>query len=219
MDVDSTLLGPRSSFTPTSFRSLAGSPHPVSFSSALVIVYNLRELDGSLAYSDLPAWKQLIDSTLATHKRISLIVAIFSDRNEVGIVGHLCGDDAQAFIDTIDEVSSHSFSPGTNGSVRPPPKFLYPVDQVLHNLPPRVRRRCLRTLYRICGRQALLPKSLTIPLCYDPTESPLCYGGFADVWKGQRHGRDVAAKVLRVYLKDGFEKIRRVGRLCTPDLL
>ena len=70
----------------------------------------------------------------------------------------------------------------------------------------------MRSLYRICGNQALLPSSLTIPLCFNPMGSPLCHGGFADVWKGQHHGRDVAAKALKVYLKDDFEEIRRVGR-------
>jgi hypothetical protein len=71
----------------------------------------------------------------------------------------------------------------------------------------------VRTLHRICGRQALLPKSLTIPLCYNPTETPLCHGGFADVWKGQCDGREVAVKVLKVYRTSNFEKIRKVGRL------
>ena len=83
----------------------------------------------------------------------------------------------------------------------------------------------MRFLHRICGRQAILPRSLAIPLCYDPVEDPLCHGGFADVWKGRHQGRDVAAKVLRVYSKDGFGKARKVGCLrysqfvmCTDEL-
>jgi len=32
-----------------------------------------------------------------------------------------------------------------------------------------------------------------------------------DVWKGQHHGREVAAKVLRVYSSSDFEQIRKVG--------
>jgi len=55
--------------------------------------------------SDLPAWKQLTSSTLETHKRIPLVRTVFSDSEEVEIVGHLCGDDAQTFVDVIDEVS------------------------------------------------------------------------------------------------------------------
>ena len=71
----------------------------------------------------------------------------------------------------------------------------------------------MRTMYRICGRQALLPKSVSIPLCYDPMETPQGHGGFADVWKGHYQGEDVAVKVLRVYLTSDFERIRRV---CYP---
>jgi hypothetical protein len=71
--------------------------------------------------------------------------------------------------------------------------------------------KCLRPLYRICGRQALFPNSLAIPLCYNPTEAPLAHGGFADVWKGQYNGRDVAASVLRVYLTNNLRRVRRVS--------
>ena len=69
----------------------------------------------------------------------------------------------------------------------------------------------MRTIYIICGRQALLPRSLLIPLCYDPTGDPLCHGGFADVWKGRHQGRDIAAKVLKVYIKHDLTMITRVG--------
>ena len=36
-------------------------------------------------------------------------------------------------------------------------------------------------------------------------------GGFADVWKGEHQGRQVAVKVLRVYSTSDFEKITGVG--------
>jgi len=59
-----------------------------------------------------PAWKQLISHTLATDERISLITTIFLDENQVKMVERLSGDDAQTFIDKIDEVglrtNSHS---------------------------------------------------------------------------------------------------------------
>ena len=69
----------------------------------------------------------------------------------------------------------------------------------------------MRYSYRICGRQSLLPKSVTIPTCYDPTETPQSHGGFADVWKGNYAGRDVAAKVLRVSMSSDIDRIRRVS--------
>jgi len=55
--------------------------------------------------SNLPAWKQLINYTIATRDRIPLITTIFSDRGEAEKVRRLSGDDAQTFIDMVDEAS------------------------------------------------------------------------------------------------------------------
>ena len=52
-----------------------------------------------------------------------------------------------------------------------------------------------------------------IPLCYDPTEIPLCHDEFGDVWKGQRDGMEVAAKVLRVYPMSDTKRTTKVGSL------
>lgn len=73
--------------------------------------------------------------------------------------------------------------------------------------------RCLRTSYRICGLQALLPDSLQIPLCYNPLDIPDRSGGFADVWRCRYLGQEVAAKALKVYSTDDLERVRRVGLL------
>lgn len=58
----------------------------------------------SLVYSEPPAWKQLISDVLDTQQRISLITSIFSEQGGSEVVRHLRGEDAQAFIDVIDEV-------------------------------------------------------------------------------------------------------------------
>jgi hypothetical protein len=50
----------------------------------------------------------LINDTLAAHERISLVAAIFSDHDEVEMVGHLSVDDTQAFIDIIDEAGPYN---------------------------------------------------------------------------------------------------------------
>ena len=158
--------------------------------------------------SEVPPWKRLISGALTTNERTSLIMTIFSDSNQVEIIKHLSGDDAQTFVDTVDDVSSRTFSlPRSWHSLRLP----HPVCQVLDMLPPETRKMCSRTIHTICGRQALLPRSLEIPPCYNSTEDPLCHGGSADVWKGQHQGREVAAKVFRVYEKNGLEQVRRVG--------
>ncbi|KAF9644752.1 kinase-like protein [Thelephora ganbajun] len=102
------------------------------------------------------------------------------------MVRHLSRDDAQAFVDAIDET--------------------------LDKLPQQIHRKCIRYLRTICGRQALLPISLQIPLCYDPMAIPECSGGFADVWKGRHDGREVAAKALRVHSTNNLDQIRK--RFC-----
>jgi len=82
---------------------------------------------------------------------------------------------------------------------------------VLDGLPQQIRRRCLRTLYRICGHQVLVPTSLEVPLCYDPATTPQCHGGFGDVWKGQHNGQEVAAKALRISLSTDMKSTRKVS--------
>ena len=87
-------------------------------------------------------------------------------------------------------------------------------------LSPRTREKCLKTLYRMCGRHALLPGVLKVPICYDRTGAALYRGGFADVWKGQHCGRDVAVKVIRTYTNNILQKTIHVSywscSFCVP---
>ena len=61
-----------------------------------------------LRYSDIPVWKYLTDSPLTTDERVSLIVDLFSDRDEIEVLKALSWSDAQSVIDVIDEVLVHS---------------------------------------------------------------------------------------------------------------
>jgi len=72
------------------------------------------------ACSEDPPWRQLIKSTLNAHERILLITAIFSDNNQIKAVSKLSGDDAQAFIDVIDEVSLHAIPCSKGRSFKSP---------------------------------------------------------------------------------------------------
>jgi hypothetical protein len=54
------------------------------------------------------AWERLINRSFAARDRTPLIAAIFSNPNVVEKVKSLSGDDAQAFIDVIDEASPRS---------------------------------------------------------------------------------------------------------------
>jgi hypothetical protein len=61
----------------------------------------------------IPVWRRLIDHPPNPDERISLITNIFSDRDGIEVVRQLRGDDAQSFVDVIDEVFSH-FLPHVN---------------------------------------------------------------------------------------------------------
>ena len=168
--------------------------------------------------SDGPTCKRLISRTFLPHERISLIEAIFTSQDEVNAINYLRGDDLQAFIDAIHKVRTHIPSfPGHGqliafvGCSRPPPSTDQALD--LPDVPPRLWRKCLSVLCRICGRHALLPKSLQITFDYNRFDIPLYKGGFADVWMGESQGRKVAVKVLRVCSTSNFDKITGVGCL------
>ena len=45
--------------------------------------------------------------SLSTDERVSLIMRIFSDPDEAEAAKRLCGDDAQSFVDVLDEVLAH----------------------------------------------------------------------------------------------------------------
>ena len=53
----------------------------------------------------LPLRKRLISHTAGRDERIRLIATIFSDDDQVKVVGPASGDDAQTLINVIDEVS------------------------------------------------------------------------------------------------------------------
>jgi len=110
MGIDATLLGPGGSPTTTGTRSVAGSIQLVSF----YVRSCIRWTDPFLGCSGPPTWKRLITHPLTIHERTSLITAIFSDRSEIEVVRHLCGSDAQSFIDAIDEVFLHILSSQSN---------------------------------------------------------------------------------------------------------
>ena len=65
----------------------------------------------SPSYSNPPAWKQLISSTLSTDERINFVISIFSDCDEIEIFEYLSENDTQAFVDVLDEASIYIPSP------------------------------------------------------------------------------------------------------------
>ena len=73
------------------------------------------------------------------------------------------------------------------------------------------RRRCLEFLYKACRRNNLVPRSIQIKFPCDLTGVAWNSGGFADVFKSEHRGLEVAVKVLRVSPNSDLEKITRVS--------
>ena len=101
MDDDSAMLG---SGTTSASTSVADFVWLVSFD--LSGTGHLRP--DQFACYRISAWKRSIDQPIAIDKRISLIMAIFSNRSVAEVVKCLCSEDAQAFVDVVDEVLPHS---------------------------------------------------------------------------------------------------------------
>ena len=80
-------------------------------------------------HSDSLTWERLISAshTLTKNERISLITKIFLDRDQVEVVvANLSGDDAQTFIDVVDEVF-HTVSPLKHEGIDSHSQLLHPV--------------------------------------------------------------------------------------------
>jgi hypothetical protein len=169
--------------------------------------------------------QRLISRDFSQNEVVSLIEAIFTNQGEVKMIGYLPKRDAQTFIDVIDEVRLYTPSPPGPGLITLVLFTSYGDHHSLYqaidrpDILPRLRKKCLNALCKLCGRQALLPRSLKMSLCYDRSGAPLYQGGYADVWKGEHQGRPIAVKVLRVYAMSNFEKITSVGSQSLPQRL
>ena len=97
MGGDSAMLGSGTSSTST---SVADFVRLVSFD----LSGNAHLQPDRFTGYRISAWKRSIDRPIDMDKRIALITAIFSNRNVAEAVRHLCRDDAQAFVDVVDEV-------------------------------------------------------------------------------------------------------------------
>ena len=102
VDADTTMLGSRHSPTSTCSPDLV---YPVSSNVKPQICWS----EGFFACSGIPAWRRLIYHSLAESERVSLIKDLFSDRDEIEAIKHLSRDDAQSFVDVLDEVFHHSY--------------------------------------------------------------------------------------------------------------
>ena len=64
----------------------------------------------------------------------------------------------------------------------------------------------------------MIPKSMHIPDCSKDSVEVQC-GGFADISRGMYDGRQIAIKVVRAYVTDDLDVIRRVSVPPLPSCL
>ena len=95
------------------------------------ILFNDHAFFGLTVFSgsDPPAWKRLISRTLTTQERVSLITTIFSERDGLEVATFLSGEDAQAFIDVVDEVRPHTLQPLRDVSSTPTQNLCILLDR------------------------------------------------------------------------------------------
>ena len=98
----------------TAVLAWGGSPTPTCAARSILLVGFSSRTNAGLTYSshsnNTPAWKRLVDHSPGLDERISLITDVFSSRNETEAVRHLCGEDAQSFVDLVDEVWPSPFT-------------------------------------------------------------------------------------------------------------
>lgn len=64
----------------------------------------MHQRPDQLLVRSVSPWKRLISRPVVTHESVSLIIDIFSDNHKIGMVRSLRGDDAQVFVDLVDQV-------------------------------------------------------------------------------------------------------------------
>jgi hypothetical protein len=74
----------------------------------------------------------------------------------------------------------------------------------------RERLKLLNKLCKMCSQHRVIPKSMHIPDCSKGSVE-VERGGFADVSQGIYQGRQVAIKVVRVYITSDLDAILSVS--------
>ena len=133
--------------------------------------------------------------TISQDELCSIVRTIVSNMKPADIIKHLKGSDTQRFIDVMDEVCCHDSI--LEERIR---RSSY-VHQALGccDFEPRIRRKCVKSLYMMCAGHTLLPGSLNFELPGNTMGDVRYRGGFADVLRRDGHGKDVAVKVLRAH--------------------
>ena len=82
-------------------------------------------------------------------------------------------------------------------------------------MPDRERLKLLNELCKTCSRHGVIPKFMHVPDCSEGSIEVEC-GGFANVSQGMYEGRQVAIKVVRMYVTSDMDIILSVSLLPLP---
>ena len=160
------------------------------------------------------ALQRLANRAVPPEELPSVVETIVSSVKAANIAQCLEEGDAQPFIDAIDE-ARHRVDPLPRNCFTDFPFNLFPpLNQALGilNLTPRIRRKCVKLLYKTCADRASLPTSLRFELPEGPMGPVMGRGGFAEVFKCQQScGREVAVKVLLPRTYNGSQRMVDVG--------
>ena len=159
------------------------------------------------------ALQRLVSRDVPHDELPSVIETVISNVKAVDIVECLQGNDAQTFIDVLDEACHRANPSLRNLFTHFCSDLLVSVGQALDNvnLAPLIRKKCVKSLYKMCAGHTLLPKSLHFELDGDLVGVPLYRGGFGHVWKREYRGREVAVKVLQAHRHGGSRDITKVS--------
>ena len=79
-------------------------------------------------------------------------------------------------------------------------------------MPDQERLKLFNKLCKTCSRHRVIPKSMHIPDCSKDAVTVEC-GGYANVLRSTYEGRQVAVKVVRMYITSDLDVILSVSLL------
>ena len=163
------------------------------------------------------ALRRLVNRVVPRDELPSVVEIIVSSVKAANVAECLEEGEAQPFIDAMDE-ARHRVMPSPRNCFTDLFTSIHQALTIL-DLAPRIRRKCVKLLYKTCAGHTSLPTSLRFELPEGPMGTALGRGGYADVFKCQQScGREIAVKVLRARTNSALQRMVDVGHCTTASL-
>lgn len=138
----------------------------------------------------------------------AVLLGVLRSTTEMERVQALDESEFQSVIDVLGQVKILSTQRSPFSLLTRFPQYVRTGD-VVNGL----RKRCFKSLCKICAIRGVLPKPYTLKLDdLQRSDVPDYSGGFGEVWKGRYNGTTVAIKKLRGVAASQFEKKKEVCR-------